>query len=487
MFEPSILRRIALSMALAAAGCTPAPHPSEPRAGRAAPINEAARPPAPPRSDPAAANAANAPARLPAVPIPDTAAGRQLAAWLQAFNSGDRQALIAYHERHFPYEVASRDVKGIEREHGLSRGTGGFEPRRFEESESHRLVVLLEERNRPQHARVTLEVAPEPPHAVTRFLIGPVPTPRELLSPAEQEARVLDAETRRAALESIARQLEAHYVFPETAAHVSEALEKKQARGAYEALSDAIDFADVLSRDLVRLTRDKHLGLHFGPMPPQPKFEGAAPPWVAQVGYGFGAVERLPGNVAHVIIQGFPPLFDEQRKAIAERMSEIADADAAIVDLRDNNGGYPPTVTRVASYFFDEQPVHLSSIYRRDTDHTQEQWTERELLGTRFGSEKPVFVLTSSRTFSGGEGFAYALQAQGRALVVGEGTGGGAHPTQPYPVAGGFVLRVPWGRSINPITGTDWEGIGVVPDVFAPEEQALETAHRLALEKLGRR
>jgi hypothetical protein len=86
---------------------------------------------------------------------------------------------------------------------------------------------------------------------------------------------------------------------------------------------------------------------------------------------------------------------------------------------------------------------------------------------------------------SGGEGFAYALQAQGRAVVVGQGTGGGAHPTQPYPVAGGFVLMVPWGESISPITGTNWEGIGVIPDVPVPADEALETAHRLAIERLG--
>lgn len=472
MFEPSFLSRVALSLALAGTACVPTPRPSEPKTEPAAP---------------AAASAANAPAQLRGPPIPDTPAGHQLAAWLEAFNSGDRQALISYHEQHFPYEVASRDVHGIQREHGLSRGTGGFDPRRFEESEGHRLVVLLQERNSPQHARVALEVAPEPPHAVTRFVINPIPTPRELLSPAEQKARALDPETRRAALESIARQLEAHYVSPETAARVIESLEKKQARGDYEALSDAIEFADALSRDLVRLARDKHLGLRFGPPPPPPRFDGPAPPWVARVGYGFGAVERLPGNVAHLVIQGFPPLFDEQREAIAERMSAIADADAAILDLRDNNGGFPPTVAQVASYFFDERPVHLSSIYRRDTDHTQELWTQRELPGTRFGAEKPVFILTSPRTFSAGEGLAYALQAQGRALVVGVGTGGGAHPTQLYEVAGGFMLAVPWGRSINPITGTNWEGVGVVPDVFALEEQALETAHRLALEKLGRR
>jgi hypothetical protein len=446
--------------------------------------------PALPASATPAIPASTAPAALPAAStsaaLADTPAGRQLEGWLQAFNSGQRQALLDYHQRHFPYAAASADVGNIDSEHRLSQGTGGFDVRRIEKSESARLVVLLQERNSPQHARVTLRVSPEPPHAVTSFRIGPVPTPPELLAPAEREARTLDAAKRRAALASIGQQLEAHYVYPEIAPLVNAGLQKKQARGDYDSLTDAVDFADAVTRDLWRLARDKHLSLRFGPLPPEPDFTGSAPSWLARIGYGFGAIERLHGNVALLVLNGFPPLFEEQEAAIDERMSQIADADAVIVDLRGNGGGFPPTVRHVASYFFDPPRVHLVSIYRRDTDQTNELWTVPELRGRRFGSRKPVFVLTGPRTFSGGEGLAYELQAQGRAVVVGEGTGGGAHPCGPYPVEGGFVLVVPWGRAINPITGTNWEGIGVVPDVLVPADEALEAAHRLALERLGR-
>lgn len=128
-------------------------------------------------------------------------------------------------------------------------------------------------------------------------------------------------------------------------------------------------------------------------MPPQPKVGGAAPPWIAAAGYGFGLQRRLEGNVAHLVIHGFPPLFESVRQAIAERLSEIADADAAILDLRGNGGGFPPTVALMASYFCGAEPVHLNTIHRRDTDHTEENWTERELRGKRFGPDKPVYVL----------------------------------------------------------------------------------------------
>jgi retinol-binding protein 3 len=296
----------------------------------------------------------------------------------------------------------------------------------------------------------------------------------------------MDATKRRAAIESIGQQLQAHYVDAETAQRVASTLQKKLARGEYDALADAGEFADTVWRDLLRLARDKHMGLHFGPMPSPPDLKGKAPPGVARSNHGFGVSQRLRGNVALLVINGFPPPFDEQKAAIGERMSELTDADALIVDLRNNGGGFPPTEVLVASYFFDDEPLLLKSIYRRDEDSTREIWTERELSGKRFGSRKPVYILTGRRTFSGGEALAYELQAHGRAVVVGEGTGGGAHPAWPYPVQGGFVLRVPFGRSIHPLTGTNWEGIGVVPDVDAPEEQALEAAHRLALQKLGR-
>jgi C-terminal processing protease CtpA/Prc len=234
----------------------------------------------------------------------------------------------------------------------------------------------------------------------------------------------------------------------------------------------------------MRLSRDRHMGMRFGPMPKKPDLQGEAPPDVARMGYGFGPSQRLPGNVAVLVINGFPPLFEAQKAAIAERMSEVADAAALIVDLRANNGGFPPTEVHVASYFFD-QPLLLKQIYRRDEGRTIDIWTDRELPGKRFGSGKPVYVLTGEHTFSGGEALAYELQAHGRAQVVGVNTKGGAHATFPYPVEGGFVLRVPSVRGTNPVTGTNWESIGIVPDVYVPEEYALERAHGLVLERLG--
>jgi len=187
-----------------------------------------------------------------------------------------------------------------------------------------------------------------------------------------------------------------------------------------------------------------------------------------------------------VSIESFPPVdTNEEREGIAALMSQVADADALVIDLRSNHGGSPDTVALVASYLFDETPVHLNDMFRRDTGYTAQSWTSRELRGTRFGSKKPVYVLTSRDTFSGGEEFAYDLQALRRATIVGETTGGGAHPMEPYLLDQWFQMRVPWGRPINPITKTNWEGVGVVPDVQVPAADALAQAHRRALDDIA--
>ena len=138
----------------------------------------------------------------------------------------------------------------------------------------------------------------------------------------------------------------------------------------------------------------------------------------------------------------------------------------------------------LASYLFDAEPVHYADNYARAGNTTRQWWTLPYVPGRRLGSAKPVYLLTSSRTFSAAEGFAYHLKSMKRATVVGENTGGGANLTDSRPISDHFMLFVPTGRGINPITGTNWEGVGVKPDVEAPAQQALKVAYLDALNKL---
>ena len=162
--------------------------------------------------------------------------------------------------------------------------------------------------------------------------------------------------------------------------------------------------------------------------------------------------------------------------AIAAAMELVAGTYALIIDLRRNGGGSPEGVVFWCSYLFGEEPTHLNDIFRTDTGETRQFWSLPYLPGSRY-VDRPVYVLTSSRTFSGGEDFCYTLQALGRAQLIAEITGGGAHPTRPFGISPAVHIAIPFARSVNPVTGTNWQGSGVVPDVAVPDAEAYDTAY----------
>ena len=417
----------------------------------------------------------------------ETPAGKQFAAWLTAFNAGDRGALVAYHQKYFPYEVASADVRGIDPELGLSQATAGFHLKKTENPAPTSIVAILKERHSEQFARVTMEVDTAEPHRVLHFEIHPIPTPDEFFSAEELKSRQVDDAKRRSLVDGIAKELQAHYVIPDVANRMITALRDHLAHGDYDKITSGEEFAATVTKDLRDVSHDLHLRIIFGRRPRghEPSLDDQRA-MLRSMNYGFGPIERMSGNVAHVVINGFPPLVDDDsRKAVADLMSQVADADAVLVDLRGNNGGEPETVALIASYLFDTTPVHLNDMYSRDTGLVQQSWTVRDLRGTRFGGKKPVYVLTSKRTFSGGEEFTYDLQSLHRAKIVGETTRGGAHPVGPHELSEWFTILVPSGRPINPVTKTNWEGTGVVPDITVAADKALDEAHRRALDDIS--
>jgi len=144
-------------------------------------------------------------------------------------------------------------------------------------------------------------------------------------------------------------------------------------------------------------------------------------------------------------------------------MEKIVDAEALIIDLRENNGGSPETVAFVASYLFDRR-ILINQIYRRSTDETTYYFAEPDTLDLRFGEDKPVYVLTSDQTFSAGEELAYDLQSAHRAKTIGQATAGGAHPVRPFVVDDHLLIIIPAFKAINPYTHKNWEGTGVIPN-----------------------
>jgi C-terminal processing protease CtpA/Prc len=93
-------------------------------------------------------------------------------------------------------------------------------------------------------------------------------------------------------------------------------------------------------------------------------------------------------------------------------------------------------------------------------------------------------VLISHSTFSAAEGFSYDLKMLKRATLVGEATSGRGHMGMAHRIDDHFTIRIPAVRVTNPISGTNWEGTGVEPDVKARSADALATAEKLAERKL---
>jgi hypothetical protein len=285
------------------------------------------------------------------------------------------------------------------------------------------------------------------------------------------EAVPVDAEARARLIESVARALKDVYVFPEVGEQMATMLEGKLAAGEYDAINLQRDLAQRITEDLQKVSGDKHLRAAAA----QPAGRGPqAGPAPTSINGGFRKAEILEGNIGYIRLDGFASGEDAERIAAAA-MSFVANADSVIFDLRHNGGGSPEMIRFISSYLFEE-PTHLNSFYDREGNRTSEYWTVAEVSGKRIRPDAKVYVLTSSFTFSAAEEFTYNLQALKRAVIVGETTGGGAHPVRRVQVDEPFILIVPYMRAHNPVTGTNWEGVGVRPDIETPADQALDRA-----------
>lgn len=301
----------------------------------------------------------------------------------------------------------------------------------------------------------------------------------------------ITAEERDAAVQAIGKTFEARYVFPDVATKVKETLETKLKDKSFDQISTGQELATVLTREMQAITRDKHVRVNCSTekLPGRSGQHGPTAEQEKQMreemrlrNAGFVKLERMPGNIGYLRLDGF--MNPELGKApLQAAMTFLQHTDALIIDLRYNGGGTPLMIRDLCSYFFDETPVHLNSMYFRQGNRREEFWTNKEVPGPRY-LNKDVYLLTSAFTFSGAEECAYNFQTQKRGTIVGETTGGGAHPGGNVPIADHYTVFIPTGRAINPVTGTNWEGVGVKPDVATSSEQALDSAHKLAIKKL---
>ncbi|MEV6284760.1 S41 family peptidase [Kribbella sp. NPDC051770] len=290
----------------------------------------------------------------------------------------------------------------------------------------------------------------------------------------------------RTIVDRLAALVNEQYVFPEVGREVADRLTTAAADGKYDGLTDPEQLSVQVTADLQIGNQDKHLRLKFhrGEVPDETDPVEEEHYWATRARLdagGVGRVERLPGNIGLLGIK--PLLFDPSHggAAVTAAMSLLAATDALILDLRECLGGSPEQVAFVCSHLFDGEPVHLNDLVTPATGAVRQFWTHH-VPGPRFGGSKPIWVLTSGSTFSGGEELTYDLQQLGRAKVVGERTGGGAHPREGFKLHSHLEATIPIMRAINPVSGTNWEGAGITPDLEVPATDAYAVAHREAVE-----
>jgi len=309
--------------------------------------------------------------------------------------------------------------------------------------------------------------------------------------PADQPDMTIDARLKTETIEAAIKALSDGYVFPEVAKKMEAMLRERVQKKEYDGITSAKEFATTLTTHLQEVSKDKHLRVRYSHevMPkrerrePTPEDREEYQKFGRSINFGFEKIERMEGNIGYLDMRGFFGA-DAGAPTAAAAMNFLANSDALIIDLRKNGGGDPAMVAFVTSYLYDEEPVHLNDLYFRPEDSTRQWWTLPHVPGQKLGGKKDVYVLTSKRTFSAAEEFTYNLKNLKRATIIGEVTGGGAHPGGVRRLGDHFGMFVPSGRAINPISKTNWEGTGVKPDIEVPADHALKVAQITALQKL---
>jgi hypothetical protein len=421
---------------------------------------------------------AQTPAGSATIALPTTPAGGVVAEWLEAFNAVDSLKLVAYYKK---YALDRSLTAQLTR----ARQTGGFEVVSIEKSRPRFMELVLRERATGNLNYGVIKMSDEgQPLTLTQSFVVQVPRGGSIAD------FKIDAAARTRAIEGAIAQLDSSYIFPDVAAKMAAAVRDRSKRGAYDDVTNGLSFATVLTEDFQGVSRDKHLRVNYSPAPIPDRPPNFQPDSAARERFrqdmfrqncGFEKTETLANNVGYLKFNFFadPEVCGD---IASKEIAKLADVSALIVDLRENGGGSPAMVAHVTSYLFSKR-THLNDLWERRGNKTTEYWTKPELPGRKVRDDVPVYVLTANRTFSGAEEFTYNLKNLKRATIIGETTGGGAHPVSGHRIDEHFMIGVPFARAINPYSKTNWEGTGVEPDVKVPAADAMSTALRLISEK----
>ncbi|MCU0643730.1 MAG: S41 family peptidase [bacterium] len=298
---------------------------------------------------------------------------------------------------------------------------------------------------------------------------------------SQQHKSVSDKKYKKEVIQTIGKLIQTKYVIPEAAEKYAAELKKKHAAGCYDSCTDSKEFAKTVTADLISITHDKHFNFRVNESSEVgEKAESALHHPVryhllrAKENTGFFKMEWIENSIGYVDIRRCYS-FDLAKDLIIAAMKFLANSNAIIIDVRENGGG---SGDYLSSYFLP-YPTQLTGWYSRETDWLTEFWTIKD-IGAEPLLDTPVFILTSNRTFSASEAFAYDMKVRKRATIIGDSTRGGAHSVDLYKIDDQFEIYISTERAVNPITGENWEGVGVIPDILVPSEVALDTAIALA-------
>lgn len=298
---------------------------------------------------------------------------------------------------------------------------------------------------------------------------------------------ISSCEEERIAVDEIAEAIGERYVIESIAKTSAETLRRKNAKGEFDVhCNDNIAFSQFLTQQLRTITGDKHFYAEVADASDDPEEDGWVVAWrkeAASNAYGVRRVERFAGNIGYLALSSFYE-YAPAKRALAGAFDLLSTSDAAILDLRGNGGGSPETAWPIEWTFKDAG----SGVFREMETRvgTPTKLTEPDFIWQRYGSKRPLVILIDSRSFSASEAVAYGLQANGRAIVIGESSGGGAHMLgDGVAIAGGWKIGIPETRPINRTTGTNWEKIGVTPEFEVSPNTALTFALEYLREQLA--
>jgi hypothetical protein len=308
------------------------------------------------------------------------------------------------------------------------------------------------------------------------------------------QGKEIEADRQLEIIDSVTSVLNEEYVFPDLTEQLEAHLRDRYDSGAYQDIGCGEAFTSTLSRDLQAISKDLHLRVYYYPdeyfdtqldqEPDQEEIERRLRE-DQRDNFTFRKVEILPGNVGYLEFDRFRNAKDAAPTATAA-LNFLGHCDALIIDLRDNGGGEPNMVKLIMSYFFDEE-ILFNDLYDVGKDEHNQLWTQAYIPGPRM-SQCDVYVLISYDTFSAGEALAYHLKHSGRATLVGSRTPGGAHDCEFHNCTNlNIRIKVPCRKAISPFTGTNWEGVGVAPDIEVPCYKAYDVAYLEAVKGIRAR